>query len=173
MVWLCYHSTPKTASLHVSSCLCRSQQCCQHLKQHMLSLWPSATECDGEKEGLECEVLLSVLWICLLYIMLMTLDLSLGHHSLESCSDDHSSGGLHKGSEIWEAVQRSERVLRHRGQFRRKKNAVITYKKGKERISGEIYLHTLLVGTWQEWEVFSPSSSADSCCLLVLEAGSS
>lgn len=64
-------------------------------------------------------------------------------------------------------------MLRHRGQLRRKKNAVITYKKGKERISGEIYLHTLLVGTWQEWEVFSPSSSADSCRLPVLEAGSS
>lgn len=95
LVWLSCLSTPKTASLRVSSCLRRSQQRCQHLKQRMLSLWPSATEHDGEKEGLECEVLLSVLWICL-YIMLMTLDLSLSHHSLETRWDDWSSGGLHK-----------------------------------------------------------------------------
>lgn len=64
-------------------------------------------------------------------------------------------------------------MLRHRGQLRRKKSAMITYKKGKEKISGEIYLHTLLIGTRQEWEAFSPSSSADSCSLPVLEAGSS
>lgn len=94
-----------------------------------------------------------------LYIVLMTLKLNLGHRSLESSSGDHSAGGLHKGREIWEAVLRSERVLRHREQLRRKKSAVLTYKKGKERISGEIYLQTLLIGTWKEWEVFSPSSS--------------
>ena len=38
LVWLSYLSAPETASLCVSSCLRRSQQCCQHLKQHMLSL---------------------------------------------------------------------------------------------------------------------------------------
>lgn len=151
------------------------EQCCQHLKQHILSLGPSATECDEEKEVLECKVLLSVLWICL-YIMLITLDLNGGHHSLESSSGDHSSGGLHKGSEVWEAVQRSERMLRHRGQLKRNKSAFILFaspKKGKERISGEIYLQTLLIGTWKEWKVILPSSSADSCSLPVLEAGSS
>lgn len=155
---------PFRLPVSVSSCLCRRQHCCQYLKQHMLSLGPSATECDGEKEGLECEVLLSVLWICLY--------LNLGHHSLESWSGGCSSGGLHKGSKIWEAVQRSEGMLRHRGQLKREKSAVITYKKGKERI-GEIYLQTLLIGTWKEWEVFSPSRSADSCSLPLLEAGSS
>lgn len=169
VVWLCYHSAPKTASLPVQ------ELCCQHLKQHMLLLGPSATKCDGEKEVLECEVLLSVLWICL-YIMLITLDLNLGHHSLESWSGDQSSGGMHKGSEIWEAVQRSERMLRHRWQLGRKKSAFVLFaspKKGKERISGEIYLQTLLIGTWKECEVFLPSISADSCSLPVLEVGSS
>lgn len=63
-------------------------------------------------------------------------------------------------------------MLRHRGQLKREKSAVITYKKGKERI-GEIYLQILLIGTWKEWEVFSPSRSADSCSLPLLEAGSS
>lgn len=70
-------------------------------------------------------------------------------------------------------MQRSEGMLRHRGQLKTKKSAMITYRKGKERISGEIYLQTLLIGTWKEWEVFAPSSSADSCSLPVLEAGSS
>lgn len=67
----------------------------QHLNQHMLWLWPSATERDGEKEGLGCEALLSVLWICW-YIMLMTLDLSLSHCSLERCWDDQSPGDCTK-----------------------------------------------------------------------------
>lgn len=64
-------------------------------------------------------------------------------------------------------------MLRRRGQLKRKKSAMITCKKGKERISGGIYLQTLLIGTWKEWEVFSPSSSADSCSLPLLESGSS
>lgn len=38
LVWLSHFSSPEPASLHVSSCLHRSLQCCQHLKQHMLSL---------------------------------------------------------------------------------------------------------------------------------------
>lgn len=50
-------------------------------------------------------------------------------------------------------MQRSERMLRHKGQLKRKKSAFILFaspKKGKERISGEIYLQTLLIGTWKE-----------------------
>ena len=78
-------------------------------------------------------------------------------------------GGLHKGSEICEAVQRSERMLRHRERLRRKKSAMTTYGKGEKRISDESYLQPLLIGTWKKVEsVFqSPSSSGDSCSLPV------
>lgn len=148
------------ASSAVSTC---SSICC-HLDHLPLNVMEKRRDLNVKSFYLFCESA---------YYMLMTLDLSVGHHSLRSCSGDHSSGGLHKGSEIWEAVQRSERMLRHRGQLRRKKSAMITYKKGKEKIPGEIYLHTLLIDTRQEWEAFSPSSSADSCSLPVLEAGSS
>lgn len=67
-------------------------------------------------------------------------------------------------------------MLRHRRQLERKKSAFVLFaspKKEKERISGEIYLQTLLIGTWKECEVFLPSISADSCSLPVLEVGSS
>lgn len=76
--------------------------------------------------------------------------------------------GLHKGSEIWEAVQGSERMLRHRGQHRRNRSAMKTYRKGKKRISDEIYLQTLSIGTWKKvGSVFQSPSSADSCSLPV------
>lgn len=77
--------------------------------------------------------------------------------------------GLHKGSEIWEAVQRSERMLRHWEQLRRKKSGTTIYRKGRKRVSGQIYLQPLLIGTWKKGgHVFqSPSSSADSFSLAV------
>lgn len=70
-------------------------------------------------------LLCSVLRICL-YIMLMTLDPSSSCHSRRMCWDDLSAGGLHKGGEIWEAVQRSARMLMHRGQLRGKQSALKT-----------------------------------------------
>lgn len=68
-IWVCTGLVvPPSCSLVCQTPCEHERQQWQHLKQHMLSLRPSAAERDGEKEGLECEALLSALFCESVYI---------------------------------------------------------------------------------------------------------